>query len=116
MHTNKGNTMSILDAKAINFSAAERRDTLTNVVASCIVKIPPKSGWWHMIPIHRKGSIFKSDILFSHFGTVLGLPDYATSESFCETQVMKKGKRGHYENTDLWSMFKSNNDFSNTNI
>ena len=58
MHTNKGNTMSILDAKAINFLAAERRDALTNVVASFIVKIPPKSGWWHKIPTHRKGRIF----------------------------------------------------------
>ena len=79
MHTNKGNKMNILDAKAINFSAAERRDTLTNVVASFIVKIPPKLGWWHMIPTHRKGSIFKSHMLFLHFGTVLGLPDCITS-------------------------------------
>ena len=81
---NEGNAMSILDAKAINFSAAERRDALTNVVASFIVKIPPKSGWWHAIPTHRKRSIFKSDALFPHFGTVLGLPDHVTSESLCE--------------------------------
>ena len=69
-----------------------------------------------MIPTHRKGRIFKLDTLFPHFGTVLGLPDYATSELLCEMQVMKKGKRGYYTNADLWSNFKSNNHFSNTSI
>ena len=54
MHTNKGITMRFLGAKTINFSDAERRDTLTNAVASFVVKIPQKSGWWHRIPTHRK--------------------------------------------------------------
>ena len=74
--------MSKAHVDSATFSPVTNIDLLTNILVTFISETPAESGWWHRMPTHEKGSVFPSDTLFPHIGTLLGLPDFIVCEYF----------------------------------
>ena len=72
--------MSKEHEKCLKTSSAQCDDFLTNVMAMFVVPVPAELGWWHIVLAHLKRRNFRTDDLFLHFGTALGLPDRTMDE------------------------------------
>ena len=98
------------------FASTDINNALTNMLAAFIIKIPAKVGWWCRIPAQTMGTTFDVDKLFPHLGTLFGLPDYIMSELLCKIGTVRKRTTGYSTNADMWSDFKANHQFTNSNI
>ena len=98
------------------FASTDINNALTNMLAAFIIKTPAKVGWWHRIPTQTKGTTFDVDKLFPHLGTLFGLPDYIMSELLCEIGAVRKRTTACTTNADMWSYFKANHQFTNSNV
>ena len=96
--TKEDERMSKQHAKCINPLSAQCDDLLANIVTTFITSMTAESGWWCRMPTHPKGSKCRTNDLFPHFGTALGLRDHVMAELFVAIKTTKRRPNGHQTN------------------